>query len=365
MCLFVLSSQAQRCAVLEFKAGAGISQRDVDGISSIFITYFHPSGYTMVERTQIDRVIYEQRFQRSSLTESQMVRVGQILNVSKIVAGTVNIVMGQYNVDVRVINVESGTVAATEGATFASSSYRTGMQDVAEKLSAKIAITPRRNTTPVERTEPYIIYGYLKVFPKDLGVYDSEPQAAIAQLNQSQKYGYGSWRLPTNEELALMRSQNIIGNGNYMTKENHRGIVRLVTDRGKIPAGYVDLGLPSGTLWRNQDENGTYSNDDAVKYFGNKLPTKEQFQELLDHCQWTWTGKECKVTGPNHNYIILSAKGYRDCSGRLLDGDGCYYWSSSPSGGGTAYRLKATSNNQSVGGYFGCNGHSVRLVQNK
>ena len=116
---------AQRCAVLGFKAVVGISQADVDGISAIFITYFRPAGYTMVERTQIDKAIDEQGFQRSKMTESQMVRTGKILNVSKIVIGDVNIVMGQYNVDTRVINVESGTIAATEGATFTGSSYRT------------------------------------------------------------------------------------------------------------------------------------------------------------------------------------------------------------------------------------------------
>ena len=128
ICIMVmLQAKAQRCAVLEFKAGVGISQADVDGISAIFITYFQPAGYTMVERTQIDKVMEEQGFQRSTMTQAQMVRVGQILNVSKIVVGDINVVMNQYNVDARVINVETGTIVATEGATFATSSYRSSM----------------------------------------------------------------------------------------------------------------------------------------------------------------------------------------------------------------------------------------------
>ena len=94
LCLLAVSAMAQRAAVMEFKAGVGISQADVDGLSGIFTTYFRPSGYTMIERTQIDRIIDEQKLQRSSLTESQMVRVGQLLNLSKIVIGDVNIVMG-------------------------------------------------------------------------------------------------------------------------------------------------------------------------------------------------------------------------------------------------------------------------------
>lgn len=76
------TSFAQRIAVLEFNAGAGISQADVEGISAIFNTYFTPAGYTLVERTQIDRVIDEQNFQRGSITQSQMVRIGQMTSTS-------------------------------------------------------------------------------------------------------------------------------------------------------------------------------------------------------------------------------------------------------------------------------------------
>ena len=145
----IFSANAQRIAVLEFKAGVGISQNDVDGISAIFITYFRPAGYTMVERSSIDQVIDEQGFQRSRLTESQMVRVGEILNVSKIVVGDINVVMGQYNVDVRVLNVESGTITATEGAAFSGDSYRSCMQDIAQKLASKIAISAAKPSRPV------------------------------------------------------------------------------------------------------------------------------------------------------------------------------------------------------------------------
>ena len=378
MCLMALSMSAQRCAVLEFKAGVGISQADVDGISAIFITYFRPAGYTMVERTQIDKAIDEQGFQRSKMTESQMVRIGQILNVSKIVVGDVNVVMGQYNVDARVINVESGTIAATEGATFAGSSYRSTMQSIAQKLAAKIAITSggtvQANTTqqtPQQRTTPYVIYGYLKVFPNDLGSFDAEPRQVISRLNQSQQYGYGTWRLPTNEELALMRANNVVGSGSYMTKENKKGIVRLVTDKEKgevlpaVPAGYVDLGLPSGTLWKDQNEaGGFYSYDQAMAKFGSSLPTKGQLEELKNSCRWTWNGNGYKVEGPSGESIVLPAAGYRYCDGGVFDvGSYGYYWSSSPDGSEYAGYLYFDSGEVNM--YYGgrCNGRSVRLVR--
>ena len=374
ICLLAVSAMAQRAAVMEFKAGVGISQADVDGLSGIFTTYFRPAGYTMIERTQIDRIIDEQQMQRSTLTESQMVHIGELLNLSKIVIGDVNIVMGQYNVDVRVINVESGTIAATEGATFAGSSYREGMKNLAQKLAAQIAIgagptvSAPPSANPQPRTTPYVIYGYLKVFPNDLGTFESEPRQVISRLNQSQQFGYGSWRLPTNEELALMRANNLIGSGNYMTRENKKGIVRLVTDKEKgvvVPAGYVDLGLSSGTYWKETNESGFYNYENAVSKFADNLPTKEQLEELKNECEWTWLGNGYKVTGPSGESIMLSAAGWRECDGDVGSvGTEGYYWSSTPYDSDFAWRLFFYSSEVSMGNRYRCRGYSVRLVQN-
>lgn len=379
MCFVTLSVNAQRCAVLEFKAGVGISQADVDGISAIFITYFHPAGYTMVERTQIDKVIEEQGFQRSNMTQSQMVRVGQLLNVSKIVVGDINFVMNQYNVDTRVINVETGTIAATEGATFATSSYRSSMQNVATKLAAKIALTSGSTvnsspSAPRKRTSVETVYGYLKVFPNELGDFSSEPTSVIAQINMQAQHGYNNWRIPTNEELSLLRANNYLGSGTYMTQESRHGIVLLVTDgkdyatlqteeRMRIKAeqeqeeiraeqerksrlkaeGWVDLGLPSGTLWKNRnEEGGFYTYGQAMRNFSSNLPTKNQCEELINSCRWTWNGNGYKIVGPNGESIVLPAKGVRaqwvdyDNNGAGKIG---HYWSSTSYDNSHAYGL--------------------------
>lgn len=290
LCFIGLASTAlaQRIAVLEFNAGSGISQADVDGISAIFNTYFSPTGYTLVERNAIDRVIDEQNFQRGKFTQDQMVRIGEILNVSKIVVGDVNFIMQEYNVDVRIINVETGTISAKDGITWTpGQSYREMMSQLATSLANKIAIRPegsiqnqahnnQQSVSPI-RT----IMGYLKVFPNDLGFHDSKPHTTINNINKQQMYGYDNWRIPTNEELSLMKANNLLSSNEYMTQENEKGFVLLVTDRASIAerqniiskkveiiaqqrkkfiedtflhkAGYksgiVDLGLPSGKLW--------------------------------------------------------------------------------------------------------------------
>lgn len=45
-------------------------------------------------------------------------------------------------------------------------------------------------------------------------------------------------------------------------------------------AGYVDLGLPSGTLWKNKNEEGFYTYDDAVSKFGSKFADKRTIRGI-------------------------------------------------------------------------------------
>lgn len=47
---------------------------------------------------------------------------------------------------------------------------------------------------------------------------------------------------------------------------------------------YVDMGLPSGTLWASENEEGYFTFDEAVEKFGNSLPARWQFCELAENC---------------------------------------------------------------------------------
>ena len=131
---------------------------------------------------------------------------------------------------------------------------------------------------------------------------------------------------------------------------------------------YVDLGLPSGTLWYSKNEGGDhtrYTYDEAIGNFGSKLPTKEQLQELRDKCTWTWTGSGYKVVGPNGNSIYLPAAGSSNCNGDVgYVGSNGIYWSSTPDGSDSAYGLYFDSDYVYMYDYFSCFGRSVRFVQN-
>jgi len=236
-----IANAQMKIAVLDFKAGVGVEQGDVDGISAIFGTYFiDPSKFTLVERTQIDRVIKEQGFQYSTLTNQQMVKIGQILSIQKMVVGDVNIVSGQYNVDVRVVDVETGAINATEGATWTKgTSYRELMKSIANALMTKMIQLPQQSSpNSYQNTSPNIVilYNYLRVFPEDLGYFSSYPRNIIKAINDDVSYGYNTWRLPTEEEMALVNNNKGkvqgLSSAEYMTLDkNNSGRIRLVTNR--------------------------------------------------------------------------------------------------------------------------------------
>ena len=127
---------------------------------------------------------------------------------------------------------------------------------------------------------------------------------------------------------------------------------------------YIDLGLPSGTLWADTNEEGYYTFDEAVSKYGGNLPTYEQFKDLKDHCQLEWTGNGYEITGPNGNTMVLPAAGFIGCNGGVFCVDSLgRYWSSLPSGSDFAWRLCFDSSNMNM--FYGdrCYGISVRLVK--
>ena len=190
---------------------------------------------------------------------------------------------------------------------------------------------------------------------------------------------------------------------------------------------YVDLGLPSGTLWADRnvgadspeaygdyyawgettpkdtyfwdtykwyqgsaythtkyctdsyygtvDNKTTLDLDDDAAYVNMgqewRMPTEAELYELKDKCTWTWTTqngtKGYKVTGPNGNSIFLPAAGYRDYSNLYGAGSDGYYWSSSlyEDSPICAWNLYFNSSSHYTGYGSRYCGRSVRAVRNK
>ena len=118
---------------------------------------------------------------------------------------------------------------------------------------------------------------------------------------------------------------------------------------------YVDLALPSGTLWaktnvgaKEESDYGDYLTfEEACKY---NLPTKEQMEELIRCCTWKWVKVKdkpgCLVIGRNGNTIFLPAADLglpSQWMGPDFIGTKGFYWSSSLNSSEEAWYLSFDS----------------------
>ncbi|MEE0947175.1 MAG: hypothetical protein U0L53_00450 [Bacteroidales bacterium] len=295
MLVLTSSAFAQRIAVLNFNAGAGVKQNEVDGLSAIFGTYFKPKGAKFIERTRVDKVLQEYKMQKSRLTNTDMAAMGEQLNASLIVVGDVTVMLGEYNIDVRVVNVQTAEVVAGDGISFdTNTSPRTTMQHLGERLSKSVELEiekfkieekveddqskgggstlPKKMTTKItednskrDRTDVVVLYDYLKLYPEDLGEFREKPSTLIKKINDEISYGYDSWRLPTEEEMDIIRSDGYLSGLKYMTQSDPRGVLLLVTTKdpvvhkSKSPflAGLLSVIYPgAGHLYATKEKKG-------------------------------------------------------------------------------------------------------------
>lgn len=166
----------------------------------------------------------------------------------------------------------------------------------------------------------------------------------------------------------------------------------IITNLGSVTPKYVDLGLPSGTLWADRNmgasqatEMGDYyawgetrssangktdftwsnysyskgANNKLTKYctkstYGNNgftdnltelqgsddaaaskwgywysIPTKEEWEELMTYCNWQWLDDGVFISSKtNDGHIYLPAGGYRNGTKTYDKLSSCHYWSS-------------------------------------
>ena len=197
----------------------------------------------------------------------------------------------------------------------------------------------------------------------------SSPRLAGYIYKLAEKYD-----LPATTVLRFVRSATEKAIDNVVTYEL---IEEEITSYHRVVVDFVDLGLPSGTLWKAINEPGLYTYQEANDKFVSEeenLPTYEQLFELKQECQWGRTDTGYELLGPNGNSITFSAEGYFDCAGYphyINGGAGIFgnetigmIWSSTPTDADKAYSMGiGTYNAGIIQADECCYGRSVHLVQ--
>lgn len=148
--------------------------------------------------------------------------------------------------------------------------------------------------------------------------------------------------------------------------------VEIPVDLRTNKTKFVDLGLPSGTLWAsdfelNGDETIYLPYEEAERY---DIPTKEQFNELLESCQWEFAYidrnmRQYACVGPNGNHIVFYSRGYK-IAGSKRDYDDIYFWIKSDADSSTKEAVYLTyyrGEIKKLRGMFSGNMLPLRLVK--
>ena len=306
-------ADAKKVAVYVTRTG----NKDVDIIlGDQLVAGFATSGrYLAIERTQgfLNQLSKEQAYQQTgAVDDSDLMRLGKQFGVQYVCVAKTSQLFGDYYIASRLIDVEHGEVVNSykKDAVQLGSSQQvvTVAKEIASKLSDKTIAEQLKEEELARQKE-------------------AARQAELARQREA-------------------RRQELLSQGYY-----------------------VDLGLPSGTIWKKANEGGNYARytyNEAVSRFGNKLPTKQQLEELKSKCTWTWTGSGYKVIGPNGNSIYLPAAGSRYPDGDVdWVGEKGHYWSSTPddSDSTSTWDLFLSSSKVKMYNDEHCWGFSVRLVQ--
>jgi TolB-like protein len=98
-------------AVLDFEA-KNIAQETADAVADILSTeLFNTNRFNVVERTAIAKILEEQKLQMTGITDmSKAAEIGKVLNVEKIMTGSVSKLGNTIIINTRLVDVETGAL---------------------------------------------------------------------------------------------------------------------------------------------------------------------------------------------------------------------------------------------------------------
>lgn len=101
-------------AILNIKCGAGVTEPDGDLISDrLRAEIFNTGNANVMERNQMQEILKEQGFQQSGATctdEDCLVKMGQMLGVQYLIAGSLGKLGSMFMVNMRTIDVQTGKI---------------------------------------------------------------------------------------------------------------------------------------------------------------------------------------------------------------------------------------------------------------
>jgi len=112
-----LEEEKIRIAVMDLEA-KNVPKVTASAISDLLRNDLYSSNtYIIVEKSQMEKILKEQMFQQTGCTSTECaVEIGKILNATQMIVGSISMQKIEYNITVKVVDVETGETRFTETA---------------------------------------------------------------------------------------------------------------------------------------------------------------------------------------------------------------------------------------------------------
>ena len=289
--------------------------------SNLTTAITNTDGYEGYDRVDLAKITGEQNFQRTGLvSDADIKKIGEFTGAQYVLVAEATIDGEDLFITAKIIDVETARVMRNSNQLMGTSA--TEMQMGSQKVAADLLRTSSGSTTH-QKTDANTT----------VSAYQSSSKSAPIKTSS----------------ISMSTVSPSYASTNFSAE------------------GYVDLGLPSGTLWKSTNEDcGLINYDQALSSYTNKIPTKEQWEELKNSCTWKYNGNGFVIIGPNNNSIFLSASGRQGCSGNIYDVNVIgSYWSSSSYDKERIWYVAFGSSGASMYISGHCDGRSIRLVKKR
>jgi TolB-like protein len=138
-----ISQNKTAIAVLNFEA-KNVSHETAEAVADILSTeLFNTKRFEVIERQAITRILEEQKLQMTGITDmSQAAEIGKVLNVKKIMIGSVSKLGQTYIINTRLVDVQTGAMelAQTAKSENGEDGLPSAIADLVATISQKITI---------------------------------------------------------------------------------------------------------------------------------------------------------------------------------------------------------------------------------
>jgi hypothetical protein len=326
-------------AVIDFEA-EGISQVDASILTNRFRSELvNTQAFSILERGQMDDILHEVGFQNSGCTSSEcMIEIGKLLNVQKMIGGSLGKLGSVYTIDLRLIDVQTGRIDKT--ITEDHSGDLTDLLQVMKSVAMRFAALETQQTSPVRISS----MGSLQIVTEPAGaeIYLNERKIGETPF-KGEQIKAGEYRLRITKEdyqdyettIAILEnkltevSQNLAAIFELYVVSDPENATVFIDNKEvgktpvtkKLPQGsyVVKISKPNFIEWTKQF-NLTRSGKITAKleltpeYLARMRQTKENAEEpVVEQAKrgggntWLWIGAGAVVAG-GAAYLILHSK---------------------------------------------------------